>query len=134
MVWRIEKVNSDGIDYLPDVLDTPLWDFINPDQSGPPSKHGRQIALLYDAICKRENHYQENTPPAFGDPEYRYYEGVVHGILLAMHAEESLTDEKIVIRSAQSGRKILVVDKVKRPQSYYDSVKDNRETLRAIGW
>lgn len=134
MAFEINKITDGELELLPDVVFTPLWKFINPDEFSHHRKVDRQIALLYDAIAKRENHYQVNTPPAYGDPEYRYRCGKVEGFLLAMDAYEEEVQGKIVIRKEKGHRKILVVDKVKRPQSYFEARRENSEVLRSLGF
>lgn len=123
----------DGVEYLPDVVDTPLWDLINPDKFYRTKKSDRQIARLYEAIAKRENYFQEYSPTAFGNPDYERIAGTVDGILVAMEAYETEANGQIVIRMAQSGKKILVVDKVKRPKSYFEEERENKELREAFG-
>lgn len=120
---------NDGVELLPDVTDTPLWEFIDPDRNLTTRKMLRQIAGLYQAIHDRENHYQMNTPPMFGDPEYTRKHGIVQGFLMAMEAEETGENGRIVVRTFATGRKLLVVDKLNRPEWYYAELRKNCELL-----
>ena len=133
MVWKVKKVKEDGIEYLPDVTDSPLWPVLNPDVNYHCKKSDRQIAGLYSALRERENYFQYYRPTAFGNPDYSRLCGIVTGFLLAMEAEEVLEGEYIVIRKQVSQKKLLVVDKLTRPQGYYQSCKENRELWRDLG-
>lgn len=132
MVYEIKKY-FDGVELLPNVVDTPLWDLIDPDKVWNTKKSDRQVARLYEAIAKRENYFQEYSPTAFGNPDYERLAGTVDGILVAMEAREAEENGQIVIRMAQNGRKILVVDKVKRHESYYEAERENKELREAFG-
>lgn len=95
------------------------------------SKRIQLLAALYKAIEQRENYYQLNSPTAFGDPQYRYYCGVVVGFLQGMELEEIVENEKIVIKG--NNRKIMVIDKVNRPKSYHNFLKEINDTLNELG-
>ena len=127
-MYRIEKIILDDLELLPDIVDTPIWKDYNEVNC---SKNVRVIAALYNAIKQRENYYQLNSPTAFGDPQYRYYCGLVDGILQGSEMEEIRNDNFIVIK--RNNKKILVIDKIKRSQVYYDSVKEINDTLRELG-
>lgn len=130
MVWEIKKDSSDGVDLLPDIVDTPLWALIDPDHNPHPKPTERQIAGLYNALQKRENYFQENSPTAYGNPEYSLFCGVVSGFLQAMDAYEYEVGEQIIIRK---GRKnLLVIDKVRRPTQFYEAQREIREAIAAI--
>lgn len=130
-MYRIEKIISGDIELLPDIVDTPIWNEHDIFNNSKVSKRVQLLAALYKAIEQRENYYQLNSPTAFGDPQYRYYCGVVVGFLQGMELEETVEDEKIVIKG--SNRKIMIIDKVKRPKSYHDSLKEINDTLNELG-
>lgn len=134
MVPHINKIVFDGVEMLPDIIDTPLWEFFDIDRGANAKKSDRQLAGLYKALAARENYFQINVPTAFGNPDYSFLCGIVNGFLQAMDADEEITGEHIIIRRNQIQRKILVIDKLNRPRSYYESVKDNKETRRALGF
>lgn len=131
-MYRIEKTMSNDIELLPDIADTSL---IQDFEAAGYSTHNRKtktlIALLYHAISQRENYYQTYTPTAYGDPQYKYYCGLVIGILQASGMCEVTEDEYIVIK--KNNRRLLIIDKIKRPQSYYDACKEISKTMRALG-
>lgn len=131
MATIINKIVFEDIELLPDIVDTPLWNNINPERIYKLKKSDRQIAYLYSAIRKRENYYQEHTPTAFGDPQHSLYCGIVTGILQVMEATEDIEDDKIVIR--RNRNVLLIVDKLKRPSSYYEVQRENRELLKNLG-
>lgn len=130
-MYRVEKIISEGLELLPNIVDTPIWKDFDGFNNDKCTKTIRLIGTLYNAIEQRENYYQLNTPTAFGDPQYTLRCGVVIGILQGAELEEVVENEKIVIK--RNNRKILIVDKVKRPQAYCDTVRENSETLRALG-
>jgi len=130
MVWKIKKDSLDGVDLLPDIVDTPLWALIDPDRNPNPNPTERQIAGLYNALQKRENYFQENSPTAYGNPEYSLYCGVVSGFLQAMDAYEDEVDGQIFIRKGR--KKLLMIDKVQRPTWYYETQREIREAMASI--
>lgn len=130
-MYRIEKIISGDTELLPDIVDTPIWNKHDIFNNSKVSKRVQLLAALYKAIEQRENYYQLNLPTAFGDPQYRYYCGVVVGFLQGMELEETVEDEKIVIKG--SNRKIMIIDKVKRPKSYHDSLKEINDMLNELG-
>lgn len=130
-MYRIEKVMSGDTELLPDIVDTPIWNEHDIFNNSKVSKRIQLLAALYKAIEQRENYYQLNSPTAFGDPQYRYYCGVVVGFLQGMELEEIIENEKIVIKG--NNRKIMVIDKVNRPKSYHDSLKEINDTLNELG-
>lgn len=127
-MYRIKKIILDDIESLPDIVDTPIWKDYNEVSC---NKNVRVIAALYKAIERRENYYQLNSPTAFGDPQYKYYCGLVNGILQGSEMEEISDDNLIVIK--RSNKKILVIDKIKRSQAYYDFVKEISDTFNELG-
>lgn len=129
MAYIVHKIVDDGNEWLPDIVDTPIWDDF--DEIGAP-KSMRVVAALYRAVAERDNYYQENAPTAFGDPEYKLAYGIAHGIMLAEEIEEIEADGKRIFRKGK--RIILVVDKLIRPKLYYEALRDNAETLRAFGF
>ena len=130
-MYRIEKVMSSDTELLPDIVDTPIWNEYDIFNNSKISKRIQLLTALYKAIEQRENYYQLNSPTAFGDPQYRYYCGVVVGFLQGMELEEIVENEKIVIKG--NNRKIMVIDKVNRPKSYHDSLKEINDTLNELG-
>ena len=129
-MYKVEKIISGSLELLPDIVDTPIWEDFDV-FNNKCTKTVRLVGGLYKAIEQRENYYQLNSPTAFGDPQYRYYCGLVSGILQGAELEEVNEDEKIIIK--RNNRKILIVDKIKHSQAYYDSVKENSNTLRELG-
>ena len=88
------------------------------------------LCYTYSAILKRENYFQFNSPTAFGNPQFNYYSGIVAGILQASGYEEFVVDNQIIIK--KGNRKVLIIDKVKRSQHYYDSCKEINEVLQGL--
>lgn len=127
-MYRVKKIIVDNIELLPDIIDTSIWkdyDEVNC------NKNVRKIAALYNAIQKRENFYQLNSPTAFGDPQYKYYCGLVVGILQGTEMEEIKEDDKIIIKKNKN--KLLIIDKIIRTQGYYDSVKELNNIMHELG-
>lgn len=133
MIWKISKVClEENCELLPDVVDTSLWDALNPDKISQSKKTDRQVARLYSAIRSRENYFQENTPTAFGNPEYSRCCGMVSGFLQALEFTETEEDGKIIIHNSKN-KIVLIIDKLKLPQSYFECQKDINKTLRELG-
>lgn len=128
MAWHIHKEYDGSVEMLPDVTQTPLWEPY--EQSYCPKSH-RQLVKLYDAISRRENYFQFNTPTAFGNPDYSLLVGEVNGLLLAIEAHEANRDGKIIIQK-ESGRVLLSVDRPQKPKWYYEELRDIRRTLNAL--
>lgn len=126
-MYRISKIIAYEVELLPDIVETDIWKDFN---DGCCSKRTEFIVFLYSAISQRENYFQLNSPTAFGNPDYNYYCGVVAGILQASGYEEVRDDNQIVIK--KGSRKVLIIDKVKRPQSYYNNCKENKEMLEGF--
>ena len=125
MIYWVHKVDDPGsVDMLPFIADTSIWSDYDISR---PTREIKLIAWLYDAVQKRENYYQENTPCAFGDPKFEYLAGIVHGILQAGEIIEENKGRYIEFR--RGGRVILRVDKVEKPKSYYETAKENRELM-----
>ncbi len=129
-MYKVEKILSGSLELLPDIVDTPIWEDFD-GFNGKCTKSVRLIGILYKAIEQRENYYQLNTPTAFGDPQYTLRCGIVLGILQGAELEECIENGKIVIK--KNNRRILLVDKVKRPPSYHDAIRENGITLRELG-
>lgn len=129
-MYKVEKIISGSIELLPDIVETSIWKDLD-SFNNRCTKTVRLIGGLYKALEQRENYYQLNSPTAFGDPQYRYYCGLVKGILQGVELEEIVEDGKIIIK--RNNKEILIVDKIKRSQTYYDSVKENNEVLRELG-
>lgn len=119
---HIKKIIIDNIEYLPHIADTPLmnkWEY--------GTTTDKQKAVLYNAVVDRENYYQDHSVTAFGNAEYARYEGVVLGICQALELDENTTETTIVFR--KNGRKFLEIDKITRPQRYYDDRRELKNLL-----
>lgn len=79
------------------------------------------------AVADRENYYQNNDPTAFGNHEYSVKSGIVTGICIAANISEETRDGRIVFR--KGNRIILEVDKVSKPESYYEANREIREVM-----
>ena len=116
----INAVTVDDIELLPDVVDTVI--FKNFEQKN--TKLNRFYFNLYNAISKRENYYQFNSPTAFGNPDYSMLCGIVSGLLLGNELVEKETNGYIQIFHENSTKIILSVQKIKKTQSY---IKERNE-------
>lgn len=124
MKFYIPKETIDGIDRLPDIVETEIWQYYD---TLNPKKNDVLVAQLYMAVMKRENYYQDYTPTAFGDPIYTLNCGTVIGIEIAANISEEAIDGRIVFR--KGNRIILEVDKVNRPKGYYEANREIREVM-----
>lgn len=128
MAYKVRKIVDCDIEFLPDIVETSIWkDF---DEIGAP-RSVRLVAALYKAVADRENYYQENTPTAFGDPEYKLAFGIAQGIMIAGEIEERVRTGKMFFYKGK--RLILVVEKPMRTKYYYEALSDIRKTREALG-
>lgn len=81
-------------------------------------------------ICDVLNYFQENSPDAFGNAPYARLEGYMMGYLHGGKMELEKGEDLWIVRKGK--RKILAVEVPKKPQSYYDDLKDNAETRRKV--
>lgn len=129
MAYRVKKIVDCDIEFLPDLVETPIWgDF---DEIDAP-RSVRLVAALYRAVADRENYYQENTPTAFGDPDYKLAYGIAQGIMIAGEIEQRERNGKMFFYKGK--RLILVVDKPIRTKYYYEALADIRKTREAFGF
>lgn len=111
---------------LPDITDTEIFK----DYENNQSDYMRCIYFLYIALSKRENYYQLYSPTAFGNTEYVRLDGFVCGILQATGWEEIQDESSIIIK--RNNRKILILQKLSKPQSYYEDKKEIAKILNEI--
>ena len=76
------------------------------------------------------NYFQENTPDAFGNAPYARLNGFMFGYIMGSGYE--LNQEKEHWDIVKGNRIIMRVEVPKKPESYYEDVKDNRETIRKV--
>lgn len=122
---HIKKIVVDDVEYLPHITDTPLmskW------ENG--ALVDKQRAALYNALVDRENYFQDHSVVAFGNLDFARYEGVVQGICIALELDENNTDDTIVFR--KNGRKFLEIDRVKRPECYFEDKRELRELMNSL--
>ena len=122
---HIKKILVDGTEYLPHIADTPLMEKW---ESG--SALDRNKAMLYNALVERENYFQDHSVVAFGNLDYARCEGVVTGICLVLNLEEDYTDETIIFR--KNGKKFLVVDRLNKPERYFDEKRELKDILENL--
>lgn len=127
MSFYIPKVTIDGIDHLPDIGETELCQYL---EMGKPTKSIELAIKLYMAVADRENYYQNNDPTAFGNPDYSVKSGIVTGIGIAANISEEARDGRIVFR--KGNRIILEVDKVSKPESYYEANREIRDIIDSL--
>lgn len=111
---------------LPDITDTEIFK----DYENNQSDYMRCIYFLYIALSKRENYYQLYSPTAFGNTEYARLDGFVCGILQDTGWEEIQDESYIIIK--RNNRKILILQKLSKPQSYYEDKKEIAKILNEI--
>lgn len=111
---------------LPDITDTEIFK----DYENNQSDYMRCIYFLYIALSKRENYYQLYSPTAFGNTEYARLDGFVCGIFQATGWEEIQDESYIIIK--RNNRKILILQKLSKPQSYYEDKKEIAKILNEI--
>lgn len=130
-MWIVKKVVDDGIEYLPDIVETDFFELWEQSQyNGKNSKELNLVAGIYKALSERENYYQDNTPTAFGNPEYSLLVGTVNGFIQGAELEMDEDEEHFIVRKGK--RKILVVDKIKRNPGYFEAKREAAKALRDV--
>lgn len=122
---EIKTENIDGIEQLPDpsiLIDTDITLL-----TGAKLRNFN----VYKAIQEVYNYYQWNSPTAFGDPEYKLKQGFMLGVLTAYELNFDKVDDIIEI-STRNGTMIMRIHEPTKPDSYYDQLKDIKETIDAI--
>lgn len=119
------NIKSEG-NLLPDITDTEIFK----DYENNQSDYMRCIYFLYIALSKRENYYQLYSPTAFGNTDYARLDGLVCGILQATGWEEIQDESSIIIK--RNDRKILTLQKLSKPRSYYEDKKEIAKILNEI--
>ena len=76
------------------------------------------------------NYYQENTPDAFGNATYARLDGFMNGFIFGRKCE--LIQEKEYWDIVKGKKIIMRIEVPKKPKSYYEAVRENRETLRKV--
>ena len=85
---------------------------------------------LAKPICEVLNYYQENTPDAFGNAPYARLDGFMTGYFAGKEMEVERGKDFWIVKKGK--RKIFAVEVPRKPQSYYEAVKDNIETINAV--
>lgn len=120
MVVLKKHVLEDGCEWL-DPVD--LIDDLCPEKT-------EKIFMLAKACADVLNYYNENSPDAFGDAPYARKDGFLKGYLTGAGLE--LVNRETVWDIYKGKRIFLRVEVPKLNASYYDEVKDNRETWSAV--
>lgn len=116
MVVLKKHILEDGFEYL-DPFD--LNDDFCPEKT-------EKVFMLAKACADVLNYYNENSPDAFGNAPFARKDGFLYGYLLGAGLE--LVDKKTVWDIYKGKRIFLRVEVPKLRDSYYDEVKENRET------
>lgn len=128
-MFEIKCDKTDGIDWLPFVEDTPLYEDIT-EFSMPKSRE--VLICIYNALQKSENYFQTETPTAFGNPEYSRFDGFAKGYIAGAGFEYDEVDGYIII--SKGCRKYLKIEKPRRTEAYKDALRENRKTLSELGF
>ena len=117
VVPRVPVVKlSDGSDWLDP---TTVLDESNPTTF--------RTYTLAKSISEVLLYFLENEPDAFGNAEYARKEGFLHGYLSGIEA--SLCEGDDVWRVMKGNRVLLEVEVPAKPQSYWESIRENRRLL-----
>ena len=129
-IIRVECIEEDGIQSLPELYETPVW-VGEQLLFSKPTCFAVKLGRLYEAIQKRENYYQFNTPTAYGDPEYRELMGTMRGIAFGLGCE--IIEDSRYITVLKGNRKLMIIQRPQKTKAYHDAVKDVKETFEAFG-
>lgn len=89
-----------------------------------------KLFSLGKPICDVLNYFQENSPDAFGNAPYKALYGYMMGYIHGKNMELEQGDNWWIVRKGK--RKILAVEVPKKPQSYYDDLKDIAKTIQNV--
>ena len=76
------------------------------------------------------NYYIENTPDAFGNAPYAHLAGYMYGYLAGKGMSLERRSDVWTIRKGK--RIVMRIEVPKKPQEYYEAIKDNAKTLRDL--
>lgn len=109
--------DADNIDYYLDATDVFQYASENTDK-------GLELYQFALMVEKYMNYWNNNTPTAFGNPDYNYLMGCVEGYITAKGWGQRETTQKEIILF-KGNKKVLVIDKIEKPKSYYEAERDN---------
>ena len=89
-----------------------------------------ELYSLAKCVCDVLNYFQENSPDAFGNAPYARLVGYMNGFIHGSKMDLEQGEDMWIIR--KGNRKILCIEVPRKPQSYYDDLKDNAETIAAV--
>lgn len=107
------------------------YEYLDPhqifDESDPKSF---KMYTLAKACADVLNYYIENTPDAFGNAPYARLDGFMNGYILGLGME---LDRKKEVWDIRKGKRIVLrIEVPKKPQAYYEALKDNAETFSKV--
>ena len=86
----------------------------------------QDIIFFYNKLIEYSLYWQLHTPTAFGNPDYNDIKGFIYGYASAKHWGILEKPEKIIVKT-YSGKKIIELEILPLPDSYYESLKENAE-------
>ena len=120
----VNKTKCDGYEFLPypeEVIqgDPCSW-----------SKIQKRNYDIYKAIRDSEMYFQENTPTAYGNPKYSFYEGTLYGLIIGYDLELNEVDGYICISKGK--KTIMKVEKLKLPDSFHEAIREYNNLLNEV--
>lgn len=92
------------------------------------SKEKDIVVFFYNQLIDYAMYWQDHTPTAFGNPEYQRMEGWIYGFALAKKWNIEEQKNKIIVKT-QKGKKIIELEKMPLPESYFKAKKEIKETI-----
>lgn len=89
-------------------------------------KESEQKVFLYNKLTEYAMYWQYNTPTSFGNPDFKELRGWVFGFLSAKKWQIKEYGNKIIVRN-NSGKKIIEMETLPLPKSYYEAKKEVKE-------
>lgn len=89
-----------------------------------------ELYNLAKCVCDVLNYFQENSPDAFGNAPHARLVGYMNEYIHGSKMDLEQGEEMWIIR--KGNRKILCIEIPQKPQSYYDDLRDNAETIAAV--
>ena len=84
------------------------------------------VSMFYNMLIDYALYWQNNTPTAYGNPDYSYLRGLVIGYAAAKNWDIRENKEKIIVKNS-SGRKLIELVILPLPDSYFEAIKENKE-------
>jgi hypothetical protein len=123
-VITVKKEKEDGFEFLP------YPEYVITSEPNTWNRSQKRVYDVYKAIRDVEMYFQENTPTAFGNPEYFRRDGFLSGVLTGYGLIYKEKNGYICIYCGKNC--ILKVEKLTLPESYHEEIRDINRLMSYI--